>query len=137
MTIEPTTQQSELQTREKAAVQREGTRPGLVFRPDVDIVERPEEFVVTADLPGADQQHVDVKLEDGVLAIDARLAVEPDASWTPRYAEYRLGSYHREFALSDGIDADGIEATMRDGVLELRLPKADRHRPRRVDVRAG
>ena len=53
----------EIETREKQEVEREQTRPGLVFRPDVDIVERADEFLVTADLPGVDEQHVDVRLE--------------------------------------------------------------------------
>ena len=134
MTTEKTT---DLQTRTKQAVEREGTRPGPVFRPDVDIVERPEEFLVTADIPGVDEDHIDVKLEEGVLSIDADLAETPDPSWTRVYAEYRLGGYHREFRVSDAIDADRIQATMRDGVLQLHLPKTEKHRPRQIEVRAG
>jgi HSP20 family protein len=135
MAIETTTPQGEIQTREKQAAPREGTRPGPVFRPNVDIVERPEEFIVTADLPGVDEHHVDVRLEHGVLSIEARLAIEPDPGWTSLHAEYRLGGYQRQFALNEGIDASGIGASMRDGVLELRLPKTARHRVRRIDVR--
>jgi HSP20 family molecular chaperone IbpA len=127
----------EIETREKQEVEREQTRPGLVFRPDVDIVEQAGEFVVTADLPGVDEEHVDIRLENGILAIRADLAVEPEANWQPLYGEYRVGSYYREFALSDRIDVNGIEATMKDGVLDLHLPKAERHRPRSVEVRAG
>jgi HSP20 family protein len=134
MTTENTT---DLQTLEKPTVEREGTRPGVVFRPDVDIAERRDEFVVTADLPGVDEQHVQVKLEEGVLAIDGELATTPDAAWTPLYAEYRSGGYHREFRLTDAIDADRIQATMRDGVLTLHLPKTDRHRPRQIAVQGG
>lgn len=128
---------SEIQTREKQTVAREGTRPGLVFRPDIDIVEGPEEFLVFADLPGVDEEHVDVRLENGVLSIDGTLAVEPDVDWTGLHTEYRFGNYHREFNLSEAIETDGIEATMCDGVLELHLPKSDRHRPRQIEVRAG
>jgi HSP20 family protein len=131
MATEPTT---DLQTHEKQPVEREGMRPGPVFRPDVDIVERADEFIVTADLPGVDGNSVSVKLEDGVLAIDAELATQPDPSWTPLYAEYRTGGYHREFRVTDAIDPDRIEASMRDGVVELRLPKTDRHKPRRISV---
>ena len=128
---------SDLQTREKQALEREGIRPGLVFRPDVDIVERPEEFLVTADFPGVDEDHIDVKLEEGVLSIDATQAAEVDSSWTPLYAEYRLGGYHREFTLSEAIDTEAIRAKMRDGVLELHLPKSQRHRPRQIEVKKG
>ena len=127
----------EIETREKQEVEREQTRPGLVFRPDVDIVERTDEFLVTADLPGADDQHVDVRLENGVLSIRAALAVEPEPEWQPLYDEYRVGSYYREFALSDQIDANGIKGSMKDGVLDLHLPKAEVHRPRTIAVKAG
>jgi HSP20 family molecular chaperone IbpA len=127
----------EIETREKQEVEREQTRPGLVFRPDVDIVEQERGFTVTADLPGVDEEHVDIRLENGILAIRAELAVEPEAEWQPLYGEYRVGSYYREFALSDRIDVNGIEATMKDGVLDLHLPKAERHRPRSIEVRAG
>lgn len=137
MAIEASGSGSDLQTREKQPLAREGTRPGLFFRPDVDIAERSDEFVVTADLPGVDEEHVDVRLEDGVLSIEAVLASEPDAGWAPLYAEYRLGGYRREFALSEAIDPDGIRARMREGVLELHLPKTDRHRPRRIAVQGG
>ena len=127
----------EIETREKQEVEREQTRPGIVFRPDVDIVERTDEFLVTADLPGVDEQHVDVRLEKGLLAIRADLAVVPEPEWHPIYDEYRIGSYYREFTLSDRIDVNGIKASMKDGVLELRLPKAERHQPRSIEVKAG
>ena len=127
----------DLQTQEKQALEREGVRPGLVFRPDVDIVERPGEFLVTADVPGADEHNVDVRLEEGVLSIHATQATEVDSTWTPIHAEYRVGGYHREFTLSEAIDAESIRAEMRDGVLELHLPKSDKHRPRQIDVKKG
>lgn len=130
----PTT--TDLQARDKQAVESEGTRPGLIFRPDVDIVERGEEFVVTADLPGVDDQQVKIHLEDGVLSIDANLAVEPDRTWNERRVEYRVGGYHRQFRLSDTIDVKGIQAEMRNGVLQVRLPKTDRHKPRQISVKA-
>lgn len=131
MATEPTT---DLQRREKQAVEREGTRPGPVFRPDVDIVERRDDFLVTADLPGVDGDSVQVKLEDGVLVIDADLATKPDPAWSALYAEYRVGGYHREFRLTDAINPDRIQATMRDGVLALTLPKSERHKPRQISV---
>jgi HSP20 family molecular chaperone IbpA len=129
-----TRQGQELEPRDKRPVEREGTRAGPTFRPDVDIVEQKDAFVVVADLPGADDRNVEVRLENGLLSIDARLASQPEASWTPLHAEYRLGGYQREFSLSEAIDADAIEARMTDGVLQVRLPKASRHQPRRITV---
>jgi HSP20 family molecular chaperone IbpA len=127
----------EIEAREKQEVEREQTRPGIVFRPDVDIVERDGEFLVMADLPGVDDRHVDVRLENGLLSIRGDLAAAPEPEWQRIYHEYRVGSYYREFALSDLIDVNGIEASMKDGVLELHLPKAEKHRPRNIEVKAG
>jgi len=135
--IETTNPAPELEPRAKRAVEREPTRSGPWFRPDVDILERADEFVVRADLPGVDEKHLNVRLEDGVLSLEATAESDPDASWTPLYLEYQTGGYQREFVISERIDAGKIQATLRDGVLELSLPKLDRHRPRTIQVQAG
>lgn len=137
MTSTIATRSQEMQSREKQALPREGTRPGWVFRPDIDIVERPDEFVVHADLPGVNESGISVELADGVLSIDAKLSHESETGWRPIYAEYRTGGYHRAFALADSIDAAKIQAEMRDGVLTVRLPKAERHKPRQIPVGRG
>jgi HSP20 family protein len=133
--MSPETQ--EIQSREKEPVARERTRPGPVFRPDVDIAETPEAWLVFADLPGVDEGHVSVELREGLLTIDADPSGAADPAWTPLHAEYRTGAYHREFAISDDVDADGIAARMHDGVLEVRLPKAARRRPRKIEISRG
>lgn len=127
----------ELPLRDKQALDREGTRPGPVFRPDVDIMEVGDAYLVYADLPGADEDSVEVELEKGRLTLDARLATLPDGDWSPVHLEYRLGGYHREFQVSDDIDPGEVSARMQNGVLELRLPKSDRHRPRSIPIQAG
>ena len=126
-----------LQAREKQELPEESTRPGFVFRPDIDILENRDGYVIYADLPGADDKSVDVRLDRGTLTLDARLATVPDSSWTPLHAEYRLGSYHREFRISEDIDTSGVSAKMHNGVLELVLPKNAARRPRAIQVLAG
>ena len=127
----------ELEARPRATVEREGTRPGLVFKPDVDIVEDAAGFLLTADLPGADDSTVRVHLEDGVLTLDARSAETLPQDWRPLHREYRSGGYHREFRLGEGIDGGRIQASMKDGVLDLRLPKAEHTRPRSIPITRG
>ncbi len=131
-----TNEKNEIQAREKAEVVTEDTRPGLVFKPDVDILEHPDAFVILADLPGASEETVDIHLEKGVLTLSARMVETTDGERT-RYAEYREGGYHREFRISDQIDASGVSAKMSDGVLTLRLPKSAASQPRRIEVAAA
>jgi HSP20 family molecular chaperone IbpA len=126
-----------LQAREKQELQGETTRPGPVFRPEVDILEREDSYVIYADLPGVDDKSVDVRFDQGALTLDAQLATLPETGWSPLHAEYRIGSYHREFRLSEDIDASGVSAKMHNGVLELQLPKSAEHRPRAIPVQAG
>jgi HSP20 family protein len=133
----PRTTSQELELRAKQPLQREATRPGPLFRPDADILERSDAYVIYADLPGADEKTVQVRLERGQLLLDAELATQPDPSWSPLHAEYRVGAWHREFLISDDIDADGVSASMRDGVLELVLPKSQASRRRTIEVRSA
>ncbi len=126
----------EIEAREKAEIVTEDTRPGLVFRPDVDILEHADAYLILADMPGADVESVDINLEKGVLTLDARPANDPTEGST-RYAEYRTGGYHREFRISEDIDRAGVSAKMSNGVLELRLPKSAESRPRRIEVGAA
>jgi len=127
-------QERAMEVRGKEMLPAEGTRPGWLFRPDVDIVELPDEYLVTADLPGVGEDDLRVQLEQGVLTIDAQPSLRADDAWQPIHTEYRIGAYHREFTMSEAIDADAISARMRDGVLEIRLPKTRQARPRQIAI---
>ena len=131
-----TNETREIQPREKEVLVTEDPRSGIVFRPDVDILEESEAFVIYADMPGASEETVEVQLEKGLLSLHARLAPAP-SNVRPLYAEYRDGSYYREFRLSEDIDATAVSARMKDGVLELRLPKTAAKKPRRIEVQAA
>src|SRR5688500_14794619 len=126
-----------LQAREQQEVQEESTRPRLRCRPDIDIIENRDGYVIYADLPGVDDKSVEVKLDRGKLSLEARLATTPDRSWNPLHMEYRVGSYHREFRISEDIDPAGVAAKMNNGVLELVLPRSAERRPRAIQVQAG
>ena len=126
----------EIEAREKAELVTEDTRPGLVFRPDVDILEQPDAFVILADMPGANQESVEINLDKGILTLDAASVGDP-AEGPTRYAEYQIGGYHREFRISEDIDREKVSAKMNNGVLELRLPKSAESQPRRISVEAA
>lgn len=102
----------------------ERTRARVAFVPRVDIYDASDAIILVADMPGVDEQAVDITLERNVLTINGY--VEPcfPENYSLAYAEYRVGDFERSFKVSDEIDQDKIEATLKNGVLRLRLPKA-------------
>ena len=126
---------SELEAKPKQKVERrETTRPGTYFQPPVDIFETPEELVVVADLPGVPSDGLDVDLEGDELSIEGRVAREEYENLKPLHVEYGVGGYYRKFALGEMIDRTAIKAQLKNGVLVLKLPKAEAARPRRIAV---
>ena len=124
--------------REKSeASPQESTESGRVYRPDVDICETPEGLRLWVDMPGVDEQSIDVTLEDGTLSIEGRVSLADYESLTPLYTEYNVGNYRRRFTLASEIDGERIRARMVNGVLELDLPKAERAKSRRIAVGTG
>lgn len=114
----------------------ERTRDCECFVPRADIYETNDVITVVADMPGVDENSVDITLEQNVLTINGYVApVEPEG-YRLAYAEYRVGDYQRQFTISDQVDRDNIEATMRDGVLRLHLPKVE-PTARKIAVKAG
>ena len=128
---------SELTPKDKQEVQgTEQVRPGRYYVPEVDISEDADGLWLRADMPGVDPDKVSVQLEDGVLTIQGEVSLKPYEGLTPLYTEYRVGNFLRRFTLPQGYryDPEGIAAKLVDGVLEVRIPKAERAKPRRVPV---
>jgi HSP20 family molecular chaperone IbpA len=129
--------EQEIATKEKQQVQgQEKTRAGRFFLPEVDIQELNDSLKLFADMPGVKQSDVEVTLDKGILTIVGTVSTEVYQKLTPLYTEYNVGNYFRQFELNEDIDAQRINASMRDGVLELTLPKSERARPRRIEVNA-
>jgi HSP20 family molecular chaperone IbpA len=137
MTEDTALQIQDTEKREVAETGAERTRDRLAFVPRADVYETEDEIVVVADMPGVDENSVDITLEENVLTIDGYVEPEPPEGLSLAYAEYRVGDYARAFTLSDQIDRDGIEATVKDGVLRLRLPKAEAAKKRTIPITAG
>jgi HSP20 family protein len=114
----------------------ERTRSGCCYRPNVDIVEQNDELLVMADVPGASSDSIDIRFEDGTLEIEAAVAPRPGDDDTCLLREYNVGDYYRSFQVSEAIDASKISAQYADGVLTLRLPKAEAVKPRKIAVAA-
>jgi HSP20 family molecular chaperone IbpA len=128
----------EIATKEKQqAESMERTRPGRYFVPEVDICENDDSLRLWADMPGVSENDVDVTLRNGVLTISGKVATSTYENLAPLYTEYNVGNYVRQFTLNEEIDETGIKARMRNGVLEVELPKREHARPRRIQVAAG
>ena len=127
--------EQELTPKSKQELQgQEQTRAGHTYVPEVDIAETSEGLWLWADMPGVDEHSVEVNLVDGVLSIEGRVSLKDYEKLAPVYTEYNIGNYLRRFTVSADIDANGIKAHMRDGVLDLELPKSARAKPRRINI---
>jgi HSP20 family protein len=92
--------------------------------PAVDIVDEGNAYEITADLPGMDESNIDVKFSDGTLTIKGEKRDKKEEKKKDYYlSERRYGSFQRSFSVPDGVDADGIEANFKNGVLTVTLPK--------------
>jgi HSP20 family protein len=121
------------QTTETAAHAR--SRP--VFLPPADIYETRDNIVVLAEMPGVAPDGVDITLERRVLTIRGRSAANEHAGYQRVYNEYADGDYERACTLSENIDRDRIEATLKNGVLRLVLPKAETAKARKIELKTG
>ena len=106
------------------------------FTPPIDIHEGPEGLILEADLPGAIEQNLRIDLEDNVLSLYARIDSRAPEGARLLHEEYRLGDYQRSFILGDEVDRDRITAELTNGVLRIFLPKADRIRTRRIEIKS-
>ena len=106
--------------------------------PALDIDENEDAWVVTAELPGIDPNAVEITLDGRELTIRGeKVAEKKDEKVGRRYAERRYGAFERRFTLPDHIDTEAIEASMVDGVLELKLPKKAEVAPKKITVKAA
>lgn len=127
----------ELAAKDKQEVQgEEKTRPGRFYVPDVDIYEDEKGLSLVADMPGVDQDSVAVDLNNDVLTIQGEVGLTHYEGLTPIYTEYNVGHFSRRFTLPESahFDRDKITARIAEGVLQVRLPKAERAQPRRIKV---
>ena len=138
----------ELTQRDNAATTARGASTGESQReqqeldtralvPLVDVSEDASGITLTADLPGASRETLSLNVDGDTLTIEAPISLDAPAELQAVYAEVRSGRYRRSFTLSRELDSQRIDATLKDGVLTLRLPKLEQARPRRIEVQAG
>jgi HSP20 family molecular chaperone IbpA len=112
----------------------EQNRNGVTYSPRIDICETDHELVLFADLPGVRSEDLDIRFENRELTIHGK--VQPrneDVKFL--YAEYGVGDFYRTFTVGEMIDAEKIAAELHNGVLTLHLPKTEKVKPRRIEVK--
>jgi len=107
------------------------------WRPAVDIKEEVDRFLITADLPGVDPKDIEITMDNGILTIKGERQSEVrDEKEGYKRVERVSGAFYRRFSLPDTADAERIEATGKDGVLEVTLPKHEKVQPRKIEVKS-
>ena len=130
--------EKEIQKREASSpVETERTKSMKVFIPRVDIHETKDAIVLLADMPGVDEKNVHVTLEKSVLTVLGEIEPVSVKDRKLAYEEYEIGDFERSFTLSDEIDPDRIEATLKNGVLRLVLPKTEAARAKKIPVKTA
>jgi HSP20 family protein len=115
---------------------REETRSNEKYiRPAVNIIETEDGLVLTADIPGAARESLDASVEKGILTISA--PSQHTLPGTSVYREFELASYYRQFTIPDSLDHEKAKAEYVNGILTLRIPKAEVAKPKRISVQVG
>lgn len=131
---------TELQKTDSRAPERMGdeqarNQPFVV--PPVDVFEDGSGITLLADLPGVARDRLGVRVDGDSLTLEATAATAQPEGMELVYGEAQYPSYRRQFTLSRELDTSRIEATLKDGVLKLAIPKTEAAKPRRIEVRAG
>jgi HSP20 family protein len=105
------------------------------WMPAMDLVETADHFVLRADLPGMSQDDVKIEFEDGTLIVSGERKAEHEAKNEGYYrVERAFGSFSRSLTLPQGIDPEAVTANFENGVLEIRVPKPEERKPRRIEI---
>jgi HSP20 family protein len=132
-----TEQEMQVKAKAEAPTTAERVRPGRVFLPAVDIFETPEALFLIADMPGVAADKVTVDLKDNHLVISGEVGPPMGEGETMAEQEYFTGDFLREFQVGSLVDQGKIEATVKDGVLRLVLPKVEKAKPRKIEVKTA
>lgn len=132
------TRTQEVERQQDSALQQEQSqRAEYSLVPPVEIYEEGDALYLVADMPGVTSETLDLEVGNKVLEIEGRITVDMPENVTPLFAEVRASRYARRFTLGDDVDAANAEASMRDGVLTVRLPKHERYRRRKIEIQSA
>jgi len=121
---------------EKSIQTREETRSNEKYiKPSVNIIETEEGLTLTADIPGASRDTLDVNVEKGIMTISAPVCWNMPGN--AGYSEFELASYYRQFSIPETLDHEKASANLTNGVLKLWVPKAEAAIPRKIEIKVS
>ena len=115
---------------------RSSAQPSISkWYPAVDVLESKESYLIRAELPGMKREDINVEVKDGTLLLSGeRKSEKPAEGVEYRHVERSTAKFWRSFSLPETVKQDGIEATYKDGILEIRVPKAEEAKPRQIEI---
>ncbi|HPE61782.1 MAG TPA: Hsp20/alpha crystallin family protein [Thiolinea sp.] len=122
---------------DKDRVEAGAANERITLRPLVSIVEQDTGFTLTAEMPGVPKDKVSVQVERDTLTLEGEMVLQLPEGMEANYAEVQSAHYKRAFTLSRELDTGRIEASQDNGVLTVRIPKAEHAQPRRIQVQVG
>jgi HSP20 family molecular chaperone IbpA len=125
---------TEVATNKQGQVAKQDERRAAIT-PAVDVVEDDSGITLMADLPGVSNDKLTLRVDGETLLIEGELAVDLPEGMEATYAEVQVPRYRRVFTLSRDLETSKCEAALKDGVLKLRIPKAEHAQPRRIEVK--
>jgi HSP20 family molecular chaperone IbpA len=123
-------------TTESKSVERADEQVRAI-RPPVNIFENEKGITVQADMPGVSKDRLDIKIDKESLSIEGVSEISTPEGMEALHADIRSTHYRRNFSLSSELDGERAEASLKDGVLTLSIPKREEHKPRKIEVRVG
>ena len=124
--------------RNETAARSDMTRRGdVALMPPVDVIEDARGITLRADLPGVTKDKLDLQVEADTLTIEGEVAISMPEGMEANYAEVSVPRYRRVFTLSKELDPGNVSAEFKNGVLVLRIPKAEHAQPRRIEVQVA
>jgi HSP20 family protein len=124
----------EIQEQELVDDEVERTRECRCFIPRADIYEVNEDIFIVLDMPGINENAIEIVLEKNILSVKGYAQIKDRGNYSLAVAEYEAGDFDRSFRISDGISRDKIEAIYKDGVLRLSLPRVKEAKTRKISV---
>jgi len=115
----------------------ESARPEPALLPPVDVIEDASGITLFADLPGVPKDKLNLQLQSDSLTIEGEVALETPEGMESGFAEVRLPRYRRVFTLSKELDSEKASAEFKNGLLKLRIPKAEHVQPRKIDIKVA